>query len=133
MLDLLIWRHSCNIQFILTRNHITPKFDEIGWIERVFCNYVIILNLLTISLFSNMLEGTTFKSLTFIRIGIIWSISSSSLLMCYLSQFQTCFYFLFSARTKKSLRYVWCKMVLGLRMITSLSRITYGVGIYSQT
>lgn len=32
-------------------------FDEIGWIEMVFCKYIIILNILIIFLFFNCLEG----------------------------------------------------------------------------
>lgn len=33
------------------------RFDEIGWIEMVFCKYVIILNILIIFLFFDCLEG----------------------------------------------------------------------------
>ena len=42
-----------------------PRSDEIGWIETVFCKYVIILNILTISLFSDRLEGTKETSCSF--------------------------------------------------------------------
>ena len=33
------------------------RFDEIGWIEMVFCKYVIIMNILIIFLFFDCLEG----------------------------------------------------------------------------
>ena len=42
-----------------------PGYDEIGWIETVFCKYVIILNILTISFFSDRLEGTKERSCCF--------------------------------------------------------------------
>jgi len=41
--------------------------DEIGWIEMVFFKYVIILNISTISLFSDHLEGTKETSCFFFK------------------------------------------------------------------
>ena len=49
-----------------------PGSDEIGWIETVFCKYVIILNILTISLFSDRLEGTKETSCSFFN--NLWSL-----------------------------------------------------------